>query len=341
MKSLRISQHLDKIKRTGQAGSRTGLWTVCALFSGQAAMGAQAPVNLGTAGNYAILAKSGISTVPASAITGNIAVSPIDSTAITGFSLTVDPTTEFSTSPQVTGKIYASDYASPTPSLLTTAVSDMETAFTEAAGRSLPDFTELGAGDIGGMTLVPGLYKWGTGLDIPTDVTLAGGPNEVWIFQVAGSLTMAGAKSIILSGGAQARNIFWQVAGGVGVDIGTTAHFEGNILTQAGINLNTGASINGRLLAQTAVTLDANTVALPIMAAPPAAPSFGPIARANDGVVTLNIRHTPGFALTLQHSTDLENWTTLSILTPAATPHNTTDTTTSGQAMRYYRAFYP
>lgn len=226
------------------------------------ATSAEPPLILGTAGNYAILAKSGISTVPPSAVTGDLGVSPIDSTGITGFSLILDGSGQFSISSQVTGKIYAADYASPTPVNLTTAVGDMETAYTDAAGRSLPDHTELGSGNIGGMTLAPGLYKWGTGVTIPTDVTLAGGPNEVWIFQIAGNLSIAGGKSVNLSGGAQARNIFWQVAGGVGVDLGTTSHFEGTILSQAGINLQSGASLNGRLLAQTAVTLQANAITI-------------------------------------------------------------------------------
>ncbi|MEK7743052.1 MAG: ice-binding family protein, partial [Elusimicrobiota bacterium] len=147
------------------------------------------------------------------------------------------------------------------PSNLTTAVSDMETAYTDAAGRTLPDFTELGAGDISGMTLVPGLYKWGTGVLISSNVTLAGGPNDVWIFQIAGDLTQAAATSVILTGGALPKNIFWQTFGIA--DIGTTAHFEGIILSQTAINLGTGASINGRLLAQTAVTLDSSTVVQP------------------------------------------------------------------------------
>jgi Ice-binding-like/Secretion system C-terminal sorting domain len=201
----------------------------------------QAPVNLGTAGNYAILAKSGISTVPSSVITGNIGVSPIDQTAITGFSLILDPSNVFATSTQVTGKVYAADLADPTPFNLTTAVGDMETAFADAAGRTNPDFTELGAGEIGGLTLVPGLYKWSTDVLITNDVTLNGNSNEVWIFQIAGGVTLASGKSVNLSGGAQAKNIFWQCAGIV--SIGTTAHFEG--------------------MAQTAVTLDANAVTKP------------------------------------------------------------------------------
>lgn len=218
------------------------------------------PVSLGTAGDFAILAKSGISSVPTSAITGDLGLSPAAATLITGFSLTMDSDNEFSTSPQVTGMVYASDYAPPTPSALTTAVGDMELAFTDAAGRA-PNVTELGAGNIGGMDLAPGVYKWGTGLLIPTDVTLTGSATEVWIFQIAGDLTMSSGARVSLAGGALPKNVFWQVAGSV--DLGTTAHCEGVILSQTSINLRTGASINGRLLAQTSVDIDGSAVVQP------------------------------------------------------------------------------
>ena len=138
-------------------------------------MAVQLPVNLGTAGNFVILTQSGISTVPPSAITGNIGVSPIQSTAITGFALSLTAASPFATSVQITGNVYAPDYAAPTPANLTTAIGDMRTAYTDAAGRSLPDFTELGSGQIGGLTLVPGLYKWSTDVLISSDVTLSGG----------------------------------------------------------------------------------------------------------------------------------------------------------------------
>lgn len=220
-----------------------------------------APVNLGTAGNFAILAKSGISTVPPSAITGDIGVSPIDQTAITGFSLTMDPSGVFAASTQITGKVYAADFTSPTPSNLTTAVGDMETAYNDAAGRTNPEFTELGAGEIGGLTLLPGLYKWSTDVLITNDVTIIGNSNDIWIFQIAGGCYLANGKIINLTGGAQSKNIFWQCAGIV--SIGTTAHFEGIALAQTSINLGTNASINGILLSQTAVTLDANAVTKP------------------------------------------------------------------------------
>lgn len=217
-------------------------------------------VDLGAAGDFVILAKSGISSVPASMITGDIGISPAAATFITGFSLTADPTNVFSTSPQVIGRVYASDYAPPTPSSLTVAIGDMELAFTDAAGRA-PDVTELGAGNIGGMTLEPGVYKWGTGLLIPTDVELSGSETDVWIFQVAQDLTMSSGASIGLRGGARPENVFWQVAGLV--ELGTTAHCEGVVLTQTSITLATGASIDGRLFAQTAVDMDGNTVVEP------------------------------------------------------------------------------
>jgi hypothetical protein len=219
-----------------------------------------APVNLGTAGDYVILAKSGISNVPSSSITGHLGLSPAAATFATGFSLTMNGSGTFAHSSQVSGQVFAADYTSPTPDLLTTAVLNMQTAYTDAAGRA-PDSTELGAGNLGGYTLPPGVYKWGTGLLIPTNLTLNGGANDVWIFQIAQDLTMASATQIILSGGALPENVFWQVFGVV--EIGTTSHFEGIILSQTSIALNTGASINGRLLAQTAVTLDSNTVTTP------------------------------------------------------------------------------
>jgi hypothetical protein len=137
----------------------------------------------------------------------------------------------------------------------------MQTAYTDAAGRTNPTATELGAGNIGGLTLAPGLYKWGTGVTIPTDVTLSGGANDVWIFQVAQNLNLSSATKIILAGGAQASNVFWVVAGQT--TIGTTAVFNGNILDQTAIVLNTGATLNGRALAQSAVTLDASSVSIP------------------------------------------------------------------------------
>lgn len=221
----------------------------------------RAAVNLGTAGNFIALAKTGISTTGTTSIVGDIGVSPAAASYITGFGLIADSSNRFSTSSLINGKVYAADYSPPTPSVMTTAISDMETAYTDAAGRTLPDYTELGSGNIGGMTLAPGLYKWSTGVTIPTDVTLAGNSSAVWIFQIAQTLDISSAKRVLLSGGAQAKNIFWQVAGQT--TLGTTSVFNGNILDQTAIVLNTGATLNGRAMAQTAVTLDGSSVSLP------------------------------------------------------------------------------
>ncbi len=230
-------------------------------LSGQAVFAASpATVNLGTAGNFVILAKTGISTTGSTLIVGDLGVSPAAASYITGFGLILPYASAFSTSALVNGKIYAPGYANPTPANLTTAVLDMQNAYTDAAGRA-PDFTELGAGNIGGLTLAPGVYKWGTNVTIPTDVILSGGANDAWIFQIAQNLNISSATKVMLAGGAQAANIFWQVAGQV--TLGTTSTFNGNILGQTAIVLNTGALLNGRALAQTAVTLDSNSVTIP------------------------------------------------------------------------------
>ena len=221
-----------------------------------------APVVLGTAGNFVILSKSGISTTGTTHVGGDIGVSPGAATLLTGFNETLHASGEYSESASVLGfRLYASDYTPPTPTNMTTAVLDMETAYSDAAGRVLPDFTELGAGNLNGLTLVPGLYKWGTAVSIPLAVTISGGADDVWIFQIAQDLTVGNGAIVTLSGGAQASNIFWQVAGQV--TLGTTADFKGIVLCRTQIVLNTGAVMQGRALAQTAVTLDSNAVTAP------------------------------------------------------------------------------
>jgi hypothetical protein len=216
-------------------------------------------VNLGQAGNYVILAKTAINNSSTSAITGDIALSPAATSYITGLALT--DFTGYATSAQITGQAFAADMASPTPVNLTTAVENMITAYNDAAGRPSPDFLELGTGNIGGKTLTAGLYKWTTTVTMPSDVVISGGANDVWIFQISGDLSMSSAVNITLTGGAQAKNIFWQVSGNA--TLGTTSHFEGVILSKTGITFQTGASISGRALAQTAVILDSNAVTKP------------------------------------------------------------------------------
>ena len=232
------------------------VWT----FTTASAGNGPAPVILGSSGTFVILAKTAISSVPASVITGNIGVSPAAESYLTGFSQT--DAIGYATAPQVTGFIYAADMAPPAPSNMTTAVSDMETAYTDAAGRITPDFTNLGSGDIGGLTLVPGLYTWNTAVTIPSDVTISGtNDNDVWIFQISGNLLISSGMKVLLGGNAKAKNIFWQVAGEA--SLGTTSVFEGIILSQTAITLGTGATLNGRALAQAQVALDQAVVTQP------------------------------------------------------------------------------
>lgn len=219
-------------------------------------------VDLGTAANYAILSKSGVSTAPSSVITGDVGLSPVATSYLTGFSLTLDGT--FATSAQVSRKLYAATMDSPTPSNLTTAIADMQTAYNFAAGRTEPDHLNLLSGAIGGQTLAPGLYKWTSSVNISgSNLIISGNATDTWIFQVDGDLTVASAKEVTLSGGALAKNIVWQVAGSV--TMGANSHFEGIVLCKTNIAVQTSASMNGRLLAQTSIALDQATVTEPAL----------------------------------------------------------------------------
>ena len=246
-------------------GLTTGIATITATSgarAGSATLTVPAPLGpppvlLGTAGNFAILTKAGITDVPTSAIAGNIGTSPI-----TGAAIGV-------TCVEVVGLIYSVDAAGPAcevvdPVLLGTAVGDMQIAYTDAAGRpaGVGPNLNLGAGTVAGQTLVPGTYTWSSNVTITTDLTLNGGPNDVWIFQITGTLNISPNMRVVLTGGALPKNIFWQVAGAV--TLGTGSHFEGNILAQTNIAMQTGASINGRLLAQTAASLQSNAITRPL-----------------------------------------------------------------------------
>ena len=219
----------------------------------------ESAINLRSAGNFVILSETGITNVSTSAITGNIGTSPITGAAITGLDCV-----------EITGTVYTVDATGPACKvndavLLGTAVLDMEAAYNDAAGRpaGIGPNLNVGAGNLTGLTLLPGTYTWGSAVSIPTNLTLDanGNPNAVWIFQIAGTLDIAAGKQVILAGGAQTKNIFWQVAGVVA--FGAGAHFEGNILAKTIVSMVTGATFNGRALAQTAVTLQSNTVTVP------------------------------------------------------------------------------
>jgi hypothetical protein len=242
-------KNMKKINKIIALPVLLGAFLISASYADAATI---SPLDLGTAGNFVILSKSGITNVPTSAIVGDIGTSPITGAAIAGL-----------TCAEVTGTIYTVNSAGPACAvpnalLLSSAVGDMETAYTDATGRTIPDFINEGSGNIGGLTLTPGLHKWNTDVTIPTDVTISGNSNDVWIFQISGNLIASDAVIVHLIGGAQAKNIFWQVAGQA--TFGTTSHLEGSVLSKTAINMQTGATINGSLLAQTAVTLQGNSV---------------------------------------------------------------------------------
>jgi hypothetical protein len=223
--------------------------------SGVAGLGkGPSSVALGAAADYVILAQSEITNVPTSAVTGNVGLSPASGAAI-GI-----------TCADVTGLTNAVDNAGPLPCSvmdpvgLTAAVGAARTAYTDAQGRA-PDYTELAAGNIGGLNLSPATYKWSTAVSIPTTLTLTGGPNDVWIFQIAQGLTVSSGVQVILVGGALPKNVFWATFGVA--QLGTTSKFNGVILSQTSIVMNTGATMNGRMFAGTAVTLEQNTVTQP------------------------------------------------------------------------------
>ena len=212
-----------------------------------------APVNLGEASNFTILAETEVTSTGNTSITGNVGLSPAAASFITGFGLVMSSNGQYSTSTLVNGKVYAADYSDPTPAMLSLAVLDMENAYTSAADRPDPKAVGLGNGNLGGMTITPGLYKWTTGVTIPSNLILNGNANSVWIFQISGGLTVGSGAHVILTGGAQAKNVFWQV--GSGVTLGTDSSFSGIILSKTLIAMDSGATLNGSALAQTAVTL--------------------------------------------------------------------------------------
>ncbi len=266
MKKLNYSQPLGyltalllsaAVAGCGGGGGGVALGPPTAAGAGTGVAGAgrgPAPVSLGAASNFAILAESAITNVPTSVVTGDVGLSPATGA---GIGLTCA---------EVTGLVYSVDAAGPLPctitdaTLLTAAIGAKDAAYTDAAGRAA-DYTELGAGNIGGLNLGPATYKWGTGVLIPTNVTLTGGANDVWIFQIAQGLTVASGVEIILAGGALPQNIFWQTF--AAADIGTTSKFKGIILSDTSVAMKTGSTLNGRLYAGTAVTLAQTTVTQP------------------------------------------------------------------------------
>jgi hypothetical protein len=222
---------------------------------------ATATVELRSASTFAILAKTGISTVPASSITGgDIGVSPIAADAMTGFSFTGEGGLRSSSQVAAQSMAIAADDGGDIESRLTTAVGDMETAYTDAAGRPNTDGARinLGGGKLADVTLTPGVYTFDTDVNLNGDITFAGSADDIFIIQTTGNLLQAAGYSVILSEGALAKNIFWQVAGQV--TVGAGSHMEGVLLVKTAVTFVTGSSLNGRVLTQTACNLQSATI---------------------------------------------------------------------------------
>jgi hypothetical protein len=216
---------------------------------------------LGSAGNFAILAKTGVVNQGTSSVTGDVGINPGLSTAIAGFDLTREDDSIFATSAMVTGNIFASDYPDPTPRNLAAATDTLDSAFIDVNARHAPDHENLADGDIGGMTFPPGLYRWTTNVTIDEDITLNGGPNDVWIFQIVGSLMVDSAVHVRLEGGAVASNVYWAIGGDL--NLGADAHLEGIVLGKGTVSLGMGSSVNGRLLSDSRVMLHTSTLVAP------------------------------------------------------------------------------
>ncbi len=250
-----------KTENQTQAIGYLGAVLIAALLAPASARAdTQEKVNLRSTAKFAVLAGSLVSNIPTSAITGDIGLSPSAGSMITGFGPA-----------EITGTVYTVDATGPAGSVaaasdLTTAKGDLTIAYNDAAGRTpVPSgpYLNPGAGNIGGLTLTPGLYKFTSTLAITgSDVTLTGGANDVWIFQIASDLNVGNGIKVILAGNAQASNIFWQV--GTSATLGTTSVFKGTIMADQSISMNTGATLDGRALASTAaVTLASCTVTRP------------------------------------------------------------------------------
>ncbi len=260
---MQVWNRIRTIEATMVSGRKAFLVGALVLSASMAAKASAVPlepVNLGAATRFAVLAASLVSNIPTSAIVGDIGLSPAGGSMVTGFGAN-----------EVTGTIFTVDATGPAGSVpaaseLTAAKGDLTIAFNDAAARTpVPAgaFLNPGTGNLGGMTLAPGLYKFtGSAAITGSDLTLTGGANDVWIFQIESELTVGNGMKVILAGEARAGNIFWQV--GTSATLGTTSVFKGTIMADQSISLQTGASLEGRALARiAAVTLDANAITRP------------------------------------------------------------------------------
>src|ERR1022692_1823210 len=277
-----------------------------------------APVNLRSAAHFTILAASTTTTVGEGIINGDVGLSPVGSQGIPP--------------EKINGTIYNGD----PDGIAAQAELDLTAAIIAASPAQLPGGINAGA-ELGSQTLVAGVYQSPSGsYGITGDLTVFGGPDDVWVFQMASTLTVAVSGRVILTGGAQARNIFWQV--GSSATLGTSSVFKGTIMAYASITMNASSTLEGRALAQNgAVTFNGDGGSLSI----PAAPLFTGIARTTtNATVVLNI--SPYFLVTLQSNPNLSptNWTTMATNNPVTNIWTFTDTNATPAAIQhFYRAF--
>jgi hypothetical protein len=274
-----------------------------------------APIDLASAAHFTILAATTITTTGSGIINGDVGLSPAGSQGI-------PPA-------QVNGTIYNGG------PIAAQAQLDLNSAIIAASPAQLPGGINAGA-ELGGQTLGAGVYQSPSGAFAITsvDLTLNGGPNDVWVFQMASTLTVGVGRNVILTGGAQARNIFWQV--GSSATLGTSSVFAGTIMAYASVTMNASSTMSGRALAQNgAVTYNGTGGSLPM----PVAPIFTAISSLSPNSATVVLNTTPYFLLTLQSSPDLSSWTTIATNIPATNTWTFTNTASPAVPQLFYQAF--
>ena len=274
-----------------------------------------AAIDLGSAAPFTILATATTTTTGGGIINGDVGLSPVGSQGIPPG--------------QINGTIYNGG------PIAAQAQLDLNSAIIAASPAKLPGGSNVGA-ELGGKTLVAGVYASPSGAYgiSSVDLTLHGGPNDVWVFQMASTLTVGVGRQVILTGGAQARNVFWQV--GSSATLGTSSVFVGTVMAYASITMNASSTLNGRALAQNgAVTYDGSGGNLPL----PAAPLFTNITQSRTTSGTVTLLTSPYFPLTLQSSTNLINWTSIASNNPLTSLTTFTNPVPTGVTRRFYRAF--
>jgi hypothetical protein len=294
--------------------------TVLALVAGSLAPGGAlaagpAAIDLQSAAPFTVLATSTTTTTGGGIINGDVGLSPVGSQGIPPG--------------QINGTIYNGG------PIAAQAQLDLNSAIIAASPAQLPGGINAGA-ELGGLTLPAGVYASPSGAYAITsvDLTLHGGPNDVWVFQMASSLTVGVGRQVLLTGGAQARNVFWQV--GSSATLGTSCAFVGTVMAYASITMNASSTLNGRALAQNgAVTYNGSGGTLPL----PAAPLFTQIIRTHGTNATVTLQTSPYFPLTLQTSPDLRTWSSVATNYPVTGLSAFTNPVPAGVTARFYRAF--